>query len=183
MPNWCMNTLELTHSNVEMIERAKSSFEKGTFLNEFIPMPKELQGTISPPREEDAEVNAILKARYGWDNWYDWCSANWGVKWDVGEPGNFFSDPEHPNHLILHFDSPWAPPLVGIENLRQQGFRCKLYYWEAGMCFAGISSEDQDLFYNLLQLNLNEVRSTLPPELDRAFGISNFMSSMLEDSV
>ena len=180
MPNWCNNTLELTHSNPKMIERAKDSFAQGSFLNEFIPMPNELRGTQSPPRKEDAEANAVLKAKYGYDNWYDWASANWGVKWDVGRQGSEFYSAEHPNNLILHFDSPWAPPIVAIETLQELGFTCRLSYWESGMCFAGVWAEGQDNFYSLSDLNAEQIKTTIPKELDHAFGISGWISQMEE---
>ena len=178
MPNWCSNTLELTHSDPTMIERAKDSFAEGSFLNEFIPMPKELRGTRSPSREEDAEANVVLKAKYGYDNWYDWATDNWGVKWDVGRDGHAFYSAEHSNNLILNFDSPWSPPLRGVEALREQGFTCRLYYWESGMCFAGVSAEGQDKFYNLANLNSEQIKTTLPTELNQAFGISDWISQM-----
>ena len=51
MPNWCNNTIELSHEDPAMIERAKAAFADGKFLNEFIPLPKELEDTTSPARE------------------------------------------------------------------------------------------------------------------------------------
>ena len=39
MPNWCGNTLTLSHEDPDMIVRAKAAFAEGGFLNEFIPVP------------------------------------------------------------------------------------------------------------------------------------------------
>ncbi len=39
MPNWCANTVTLEHKDPAMIARAKEAFDKGAFLQEFIPVP------------------------------------------------------------------------------------------------------------------------------------------------
>ena len=62
MPNWCGNTLTLTHEDTEMIVRAKAAFAEGRLLEEFIPIPAILKGTTSPNREGNAEE---LRAQCG----------------------------------------------------------------------------------------------------------------------
>jgi len=44
----------------------------------------------------------------GYTNWYDWCSTNWGVKWDASN----CTSKELPdfNTVIFEFDSPWGTP-------------------------------------------------------------------------
>ena len=72
MPNWCNNNIELSHPDKAMVERAAKAFADGTLLNEFIPLPKELEDTTAPSRSTNEE----LVAKYGSDNWYDWCINN-----------------------------------------------------------------------------------------------------------
>jgi hypothetical protein len=60
MPNWCNNTIELSHEDPAMIERAKAAFADGKLLNEFIPLPKELEDTTAPARES----NVALMEKY-----------------------------------------------------------------------------------------------------------------------
>ena len=35
MPNWCQNSLTITHDDPTMIARAKAAFETGHFFNEL----------------------------------------------------------------------------------------------------------------------------------------------------
>ena len=60
MPNWCNNNIELSHPDKAMVERAAKAFADGTLLNEFIPLPKELEDTTAPARES----NEALVAKY-----------------------------------------------------------------------------------------------------------------------
>ena len=55
MPNWCNNVVELAHEDPAMLERAKDALNRGEFLNEFIPVPKDLQivaGSVGDPVEQ-----------------------------------------------------------------------------------------------------------------------------------
>ena len=68
MPNWCNNTVELYHDDPVMIERARKAFNDGALLNEFIPVPADLQivagcvGAKDDPKQialEEAEQRNI----------------------------------------------------------------------------------------------------------------------------
>ena len=86
MPSWCQNILEIEGDEEDLtnfIEKA----EDGKFrIKWYFPMPEELEGTTSPSTKPNHE----LIAKYGCDNWYDWCCWNWGVKWDVNYNENQF---------------------------------------------------------------------------------------------
>jgi hypothetical protein len=80
------------------------------FFNEFVPMPTELVDTRSPsltPNKEFIE-------KYGFDNWYDWSVANWGVKWDAGD---FQFQNVSDTKFIVYFTTAWGPPANFIEKL------------------------------------------------------------------
>lgn len=175
MPNWCGNTLTISHDNPEMITRAVKAFEEGRFLAEFIPVPEELNivaGRVSDPNEQ-AKLEAQEKSnkeKYGYATWYDFCVSEWGTKWDVGDPQGIQSVDKF--ELIVYFDSAWSPPIQAYESLDNQGFRVYATYYEPGSAFAGIYDEYGDNCYNLSGMSSDEVRNELPPELDDAFGIS-----------
>jgi len=43
MPNWCENKMTIKHQDPLMIKRARDAWMSGQFLNEFIPIPKDLE--------------------------------------------------------------------------------------------------------------------------------------------
>lgn len=171
MPNWCGNTLTLSHDDPEMIVRATKAFEEGRLLDEFIPVPPGLKGTTSPNRDGTAEE---LRAQYGYSDWYDFCVNEWGTKWDVGSSQGI-QDVDKLD-LIVYFDSAWAPPIAAYQSLENQGFRVYATYYEPGCAFAGIYDECGDNCYNLSDMSSDEVRDEIPSELDDAFGISESMA-------
>jgi hypothetical protein len=175
MPNWCNNTLTLEHEDPAMIERAKAAFERGEFLNEFIPVPESLRivaGSVGDPEEQRKleEATELNRKTHGYGNWYDFCVNEWGTKWDIG--GGDGSLQEFEGGLILGFESAWAPPCNAYEKLLELGFKILAMYYEPGMAFAGVWEDGSDDYYEYGGMDSQEIADTLPSELDEAFGIS-----------
>jgi hypothetical protein len=185
MPNWCNNSVELYHEDPAMIERARKAFNDGALLNEFIPVPSDLQivagrvgdGDEQKKLEEDTARNI---ATHGYGNWYDYCVNEWGTKWDVGADGNPAQD--IPGGLMLGFDSAWAPPTAAYEKLTEQGFRIRAMYYEGGMAFAGIWEDGNDDYYEYGGMSSEQIAEELPVELDEAFGISESVAEWEEEN-
>jgi hypothetical protein len=124
-------------------------------MNDFMPMPKELEGTRSPmviisleeynsqmntSNKQDSlcltqELSDKYKKEFGADNWYDWHCANWGTKWDV----SFGSHTKDKEYYTAWFDTAWSPPVAFIEKLSEMfpDLQMSLKYQELGMCFQG----------------------------------------------
>jgi hypothetical protein len=177
MPNWCNNTLEITHSDPAMIERARSAFADGRLLDEFHPVPNDLKIVAGRVGADDDQAQKDLVAqeqanrtKYGYANWYDWCVNEWGTKWDVG--GNGYEAQDIPNGLIMTFDSAWAPPVRAMEQLVDLGFDVRLMYYEPGMAFCGVWENNDDDYYEIGGMSSGAIAAMLPTELDEAFGIS-----------
>lgn len=175
MPNWCNNNLTLEHDDPAMIKRAYDALERGEFLQEFCPVPEDLKDTVSGSVSEDQrEAHEAQQKRnvekYGYANWYDYCVAEWGTKWDCGEQG---ASDIHPDGRMLHtfFDTAWSPPIGAYEKLEQLGFRVNALYYEGGMAFAGSYGEYGDSELNLEGMSADEIERDYP-ELDDCFGIS-----------
>lgn len=175
MPNWCNNNLTLEHDDPAMIQRAYDALERQEFLQEFIPVPEDLKITAGFLGDGDAqkELERQTKAnveKYGYGNWYDYCVAEWGTKWDVGDQG--CSD-IHPDGRMLHtsFDSAWSPPVNAYAKLEALGFRVNALFYEGGMAFAGEYSDGNCNDFSLEGMSADEIEQNYP-ELDEAFGIS-----------
>jgi hypothetical protein len=176
MPNWCNNNLVLEHDDPAMIQRAYDALERCEFLQEFIPVPKDLTDTIAGSYGEEDKQKALVEAtarnveKYGYGNWYDYCVGEWGTKWDVGDQG---ASDIHPEGKMLHtsFDSAWAPPTRAYAKLEELGFRVKAQYYESGMAFAGTYEDGYDDEVNLEGMSADDIEQGYP-ELDECFGIS-----------
>ena len=183
MPNWCNNTLTLTHADPAMIDKAITAYNAGELFDTFIPVPEALKitaGFLGDGAEQKAleakEQDNLNK--YGHKNWYDWCIANWGTKWDISPWENVTRVNE--NTVTFGFDTAWGPAIQAYEAMEALGFSIDAMYYEPGMCFAGtVTSSDGEIFddyYEYSDMSSDEVRDTLPSELDEQFGISEQMA-------
>lgn len=151
MPNWCNNTLTLSHEDPAEIARAAAAFQSGCFLQELVP---------NPTGE--------------WD--YDWCVSHWGTKWDVG--GSDCAEPsisEDGCAMDVSFDSAWAPPVDAYLAMTQQGFGVHAMYYEPGCAFCGIWSDGYDDFYDMSGMSANAVDDSIPQDLNEYFAIAENM--------
>jgi hypothetical protein len=169
-----------------MLERARDAFNRQELLQEFIPVPKELQivaGSISDPVEQaklEADTARNL-AEHGYGNWYDYCVNEWGTKWDVGAEG--YEVEIENGGLTMSFDSAWSPPIAAYEKLLDLGFEVRAYYYESGMCFAGIWEDGVDDFYDMSDCSdAQMVEDLLPTVLDEMFCISENMREWEEEN-
>jgi hypothetical protein len=187
MPNWCNNVLELAHKDPAMLERAKDAFNRQELLQEFVPVPKELQivagsvGAKDDPKQialEDQEK--VNFAKYGYKNWYDWCVNEWGTKWDIGAEG--YEVEIENGGLNLSFDSAWSPPIQAYEKLMELGFEVRAYYYEPGMAFAGVWDNGIDDFYEIGGYTSETIVEAIPSTLDEMFCISEGMREWEEEN-
>jgi len=187
MPNWCNNVVELAHEDPAMLERAKAALNRGEFLSEFIPVPEDLSivagrvGADEDQKQKDLvaqeEVNL---AKHGYRNWYDFCVNEWGTKWDVG--GDGMTCEIENGRISTSFDSAWAPPVAAYEKLVDLGFSVRAYYFEGGMCFAGVWEDFNDDYYDLSGMDSAAVKEELPEVLDEMFCISESMAEWEEEN-
>ena len=179
MPNWCSNIMTLTHDDPTMITRAKEAFIKSEFLNEFIPVPQDLQIVAGQLGDEAEQKELELKEElnritHGYTTWYDFCVNEWGTKWDVGGDS---IDEISATSITVSFDSAWSPPIAAYEKLVGLGFEVEAMYYEPGMAFAGTyTSEEGDEYYEYGSMTADEITDELPTELDEAFGISEYVA-------
>lgn len=148
MPNWCNNSISVSHPDKEMMQKFRDGVRAGNLFDTFIPMPVELRETTSP-----SETNEVLVEKYGHSDWYSWSIDNWGTKWDVCE-GEFNLD-ENELSGDGWFDTAWGPPITAYQKLKELGFVIEAFYSEPGMGFCGVwenGEEDYiDGYYELFE--------------------------------
>lgn len=131
MPNWSFNRMyvagmdDAQKAEVKRLRdtiKSVDKFEDGTEVptpfsfNKIIPMPKELENTKAPVDDPDSEENKALRAKYGFDNWYDWRWENWGTKWDACDVED---ESESDDELAIKFDTAWSFPTPVVVKLSQ----------------------------------------------------------------
>lgn len=162
MPNWCENRLEITFDTyIEYI-----SFVQKVFTDS--------EGEIRPQQDDFPFLERLLPtppekleiSDFSEDGWYEWRTHNWGCKWDIASP--FFNLDDESLIISMSFDTPWGPPVLGINAISQQypSADFRLMYYEMGMCFAGTYKVRDGIFDDMF---MNYIPRELYADLGVAF--------------
>lgn len=182
MPNWCSNTLTISHKDKTMMKRVVRGYNRNGLLREFIPIPKELTDTISGTvgSKESYEQRLLEEKQklnrefFGYTDWYGFCVGEWGTKWDIGHGDGYekltLKDIKN-NTVKIGFDSAWSPPLEAYQKLCDMGFEIRTLYYEGGCCFCGIWDNGNEEYYDI-KGNSKWVKENIPSEIDEEFCIS-----------
>ena len=155
VPNWCSNNLEIRSDDPELIKKFNLALDSDGLFQSLCPNPSG-----------------------EWD--YGWSVDNWGVKWDVrGEEIQVVQVDE--DRIIICFDTAWGPPITLYEHLEQEGYEVVGMYYEPGMAFCGIYSNGFDDYYEYTGMTSEEVKATIPDDLDNCFGISEYIEDREND--
>ena len=161
MPNYCNNVVEIQgpqHILKTLVDH-KLDFQK------IHPYPPELDITAGREGADDSpEQKALVAAeesnleKHGYRNWYDWCVANWGTKWNAGGDNDamqvdYDEDVADQGTALFQFDTAWAPPLGVLEKLMdthpELSIECR--YHEPGVGFFGVWTDGSDRCYETEQ--------------------------------
>ena len=184
MPNWCNNTLTISHADPAMAQKAADAWNSGRFLQTLVPCPQELFDTVAgfasgdEGKENKRKEIANLK-KYGYKNWYDYCIDEWGTKWDIG----YDEDLDNKAELIMGefevmFDSAWSPPTGAYQKLLDMGFKIKAYYFEPGMAYCGKWENGEDEYYDLSKAKLEDI----PRDIQYGAGVIDYYQMMGESA-
>jgi len=155
MPNWCDNSLTLTHSDKTKLD--------------------ELEAELS--KEGEAELFSHFRSNGGeWD--YGWCIENWGTKWEAR-----IIDWERIDEttMFISFETAWGPPIALYEYIEQEEWSVEGLYHEPGMCFVGIYENGSDDYYEYSDLSADEIEEELPEVLEETFGIAQYKRDCEEE--
>ena len=189
MPNWCNNTITISHDDMAMMKRVVKGYNQNKLLDEFIPIPLELkEGAMNSSelmkirnweyKKELDKVREELNRKYfGYKDWYDYCVSEWGTKWDIGRdsaPTLLMKDIKDKT-VTFDFDSAWSFPSSAYEKLVDMGFSITAYYFEGGMGFCGMWENGSDDYYSI-EGNSEWVLNNIPASINQHFGISENMA-------
>lgn len=155
MPNWCSNNLTINSDNPELIARFEKAIDSNGLFDSFLPLP---EGASS----------------------YSWCVENWGTKWDVYGDGISVIQMDE-DRIIIAFDTAWSPPLEFYKHLESLGYSVEGMYYEPGLAFCGTYSDGYDDYYEIGTLTSEEIKATIPDDLDMCFAISEFAEERERD--
>lgn len=184
MPNWCSNVVTFSHDDHVQLQKIVDAFNKGELFNTFVPCPEDLHITAGKVGADDSPEQIELAAKekanfekYGFTNWYDWCVANWGTKWDSsGEGFDSVGLTAGDTSVTLTFDTAWSPPIAFFEKMEDEhGFAVKAYYYEPGMSYCGLYEDGVDDCYEI-EGDSSWVEDHIPSAIDDMFAISESMS-------
>lgn len=157
MPNWCANTLTLTHRNKNKLQEFCDAYNSGAVCNHYIPKPEGLG-----------------------DGWWDWCIANWGTKWDFGkddysESAVVIDDGDGYYKTMIQFQTAWSPPIGFYNKLQKMKFMVYATYFEPGMAFCGIYDNGVDDCISYTS------REEIPDILWDEYGMADFFEEEEEE--
>jgi hypothetical protein len=186
MPNWCNNSVIITHPDRAELQRLVDAYNSGQTMQTMHPCPQELRDTVAGALADETAQKALEQRqqenieKYGSPHWYDWCCDNWGVKWDFGR-----ESPDCPAaeiqtaddgslYVTLGFDTAWAPPLGFYEHLHTLGFHVKAYYFEMGMGFVGSSTNGNENTINIREFTQEWLSDNVPAKLCDTFNLYEY---------
>lgn len=180
MPNWCDNILEVKHKDPVMLQKVIDAWNSESFMQTLYPCPQDLRDVIAgsygnDEKQKELEIKEKANiAKYGYPNWYDWCVANWGTKWDIDT--NSCNPLESVDHFEVGFSSAWSPPVEFYMYLTSQGYDVKAYYYESGVGFCGkYTSEHGEDTYKIDVYSSKWVEENIPEDINKAMDISESM--------
>ena len=175
MPNWCDNTLHITHENPEMMKKVIDAWNSGEFFQTMRPCPQELidtsagYGGETEEQQENERRELVNLEKYGYKNWYDWRLNNWGAKWDIDTNG---IKHKHNTSFSQGFYSAWSPPIDFYEYLDKLGYDVKASYFAGGMGFCGRwSSKHGDEFYQIEECTPKWIEENIPEDICEEYGL------------
>jgi hypothetical protein len=116
MPNWCDNHLTIEGRDlfpfIQWLGNSPISLER------VLPIPEDIE--CSPE---------------------EWCTDNWGTKWDVEEARTQPPILVTPTKIESDFETAWGPPIKALEALSGKfpDLKITLYFMETSSGFAGHS--------------------------------------------
>ena len=198
MPNWCNNTLTLSHPDPKKMELIVEAIRNNRLCETIKPVPQELLETVAgcmgagTPEQEELEAKQLSnRKKYGYSDWHEFTTHEWGTKWDICDAriiedlppqwldkGNGLELTDYTVRAV--FDKAWCSPSEIYVELFEQGYEVDAKYYESGCGFAGWFTNEGGNSYFEWE-SLENARDILPTELDEEFNIIENLEMWEED--
>lgn len=154
MPNWCYNSVRLSHTSSKKITSLIKVLKKKNceLFMHFRPRPFE---------EEE--------------NWYVWNIENWGVKWDISSICSW----EKLDNNTVNVCFPWAPPIEMFQYLTSNGWKVNAMWHETGMCILGRFDQGVIEHYNNYDFTSQEGIDAVPKDLAEFANLQGMLENYL----
>jgi hypothetical protein len=197
MPNWCENYAVFEHKNEAILQQLVDAYNSGETMGTLHPCPEDLHNTVAgslgagtPEQAALEEKESANLERYGAKNWYDWCTTNWGTKWDFGRDvdnnGHKAKIRKRKNgtkYVELRFDTAWGPPVEFYAHIHDTlGFSVRAYYFEPGMGFIGTSRNGDQNSFDIKSYDDDWLEDNVSTKLCRVFNLYEIAAQMREDN-
>ena len=169
MPNWCDNTVYITHDDPKKIQILVDAWKEDKFFGTIHPEPDYTKVKVKPTfpsiKGNDDPVDPESA-------WWDWRVQNWGTKWEITTDEAYIDIQE--NEIRASFATAWSPPTGIFDKLVDQGYGVNALYYEGGCCFCGQYVDGSDETYDISG-NWLDVKNNIPDNIDLEFGITESM--------
>jgi len=169
MPNWCDNTVYITHDDPKKIQVLVDAWKENKFFGTIHPEPDYTKVKVKPTfpsiKGNDDPVDPESA-------WWDWRVQNWGTKWEITTDEAYIDI--HENEIKVSFATAWSPPTGIFDKLVDDGYGVNALYYEGGCAFCGQYVDGSDETYGT-DGKWMDVKNTIPENIDREFGISESM--------
>ena len=134
MPNWVMNTVNVTGDITELMKFKDYIDIEPTYAGDFNKFS--FHSFITLPEGTDIETYHGVHGNVGNEevgreevNWYVWNNANWETKWDACEVDiQSYLDPSGNLHsYVITFNTAWSPPLPVFYKMSEMFPALKFY--------------------------------------------------------
>ena len=169
MPNWCDNTVYITHDDPKKIQVLVDAWKANKFFGTIHPEPDYTKVKVKPTfpsiKGNDDPVDPESA-------WWDWRVQNWGTKWEITTDEAYIDTSK--NEIRVSFATAWSPPTGIFDKLVDQGYGVNALYYEGGCAFCGQYVDGSDETYDISG-NWLDVKNNIPDNIDLEFGITESM--------
>ena len=172
MPNWCENTISITGPAEKlspMYTKLVADNDEGLCSILYPPPADMFSGNLGEKERKEC-------AEKGIPNWYDWCTSNWGTKWDTTDGDWQYEDAGDGQAILTgNFCTAWGPPIGVYEHCVEAhpDLHIEAMYYEGGCAFAGKWETDSGEDHYSLEGTKGQLEQDLPEDLNDAFGITD----------